>query len=84
MKLKIEEKTFKEIEIELPHYTTNGIHFFKFDDNENCTSIYKSNSNEFEISKRTRKMTPDSWWLYPQTTEEKFNEVLKIIQDEIN
>ena len=89
MKLKIKETTEKQIDIEFPYHTSNGLHFFKFDENENCTVVYKSkfNSNEFEISKRTKRLTPDDWWLCPQITKEEFdaeyNKVLELIQKKL-
>jgi hypothetical protein len=87
MKLKIVEKTFKEIEIDLPYYTTNGLHFFKFDKNQDCICVSKTSVNGFVIQKHPKSQTPDEWYLFPQITKEefeaKFNELLKIIQDEI-
>ena len=87
MKLKIEEKTFKEIEIELPYYVSNGLHFFKFDKNQDCICVSKTSVNGFVIQKIPKSQTPDEWYLFPQITKEEFeaeyNKVLKIIQDEI-
>ena len=87
MKLKIAEETFKEIEIELPYYTTNGLHFFKFDKNQDCICVCKKYENGFIIEKHPKSQTPEQWYLLHQITkeefDEKFNEVLKIIQDEI-
>ena len=87
MKLKIVEKIIKEIEIELPYYVSNGLHFFKFDKNQDCICVSKTSVNGFVIQKIPKSQTPDEWYLFPQITKEEFeaeyNKVLKIIQDEI-
>ena len=89
MKIEIKETTEKitEIEIELPYYTTSGIHFFGFDENQNCISILEKSSCGFGIEKRPKSQTPESWYLYQEITKEefeaKFNEVIKLLQNEI-
>lgn len=87
MKLKIKETTEKEIEFELPYYVTSGVHSFRFDENQNCICVYIGSKDCFEIQKLSKDRTPEEWYFYPQITKEefeaKFNEALKLIQDEI-
>ena len=88
MKLKIAEETFKEIEIELPFYASDGITFVRADKDIDGTAIglichhFKS----IDVSKIEKGRIMNSWLLYPEITKEefdkKFNELLKIIQDE--
>ena len=88
MKLKIAEETFKEIEIELPFYASDGITFVRADKEIDGTAIglichhFKS----IDVAKVEKGRIMDSWLLYPKITkeefDEKFNEVLKLIQDE--
>ena len=88
MKLKIAEETFKEIEIELPFYASDGITFVRADKEIDGTAIglichhFKS----IDVAKAEKGRIINSWLLYPKITkeefDEKFNEVLKIIQDE--
>ena len=89
MKIEIKETTEKitEIEVELPYYTTSGIHFFRFDENQNCICVLENSSCGFSISKYPKSQTPESWYLYQKITKEefesKFNEVIKLLQNEI-
>ena len=89
MNLKIAEETFKEIEIELPFYGSDGITFVRADKEIDGTAIglichhFKS----IDVAKVEKGRIMNSWLLYPEITkeefDEKFNEVLKTIQDEI-
>ena len=89
MKIEIKERTEIriEIEIELPYYTTSGIHFFRFDENQDSICVLESSSSGFNIEKRPKSQTPESWYLYQKTTKEefeaKFNEVIELLQNEI-
>lgn len=90
MKLKIAEETIKEIEIEieLPFYGSDGITYVRADKEIDGTAIglichhFKS----IVVSKVEKGRIMDSWLLFPKITkeefDEKFNEVLKTIQDE--
>ena len=88
MKLKIAEETFKEIEIELPFYASDGITFVRADKEIDGTAIglichhFKS----IDVAKVEKGRIMDSWLLFPKITkeefDEEFNEVLKTIQDE--
>ena len=88
MKIKVKKTTETEIEVKLPHYTTSGVHSFRFDENQNCICVYIGSKNCFEIQKLPKEQTPEEWYLEKQITKEefeaKFNEALKLIQDEIN
>ena len=89
MKLKIAEETFKEIEIELPYYASDGITFVRADKELDGTAIglICHHFKAIDVAKAEKGRIFDSWLLYPKITkeefDEKFNEVLKIIQDEI-
>lgn len=89
MKIEIKETTERitEIEIEFPYYTTSGSHFFRFDENQNCLYVFKNSSCGFNIQKLPKSQTPENWYLYQKTTKEefeaKFNEVIKLLQNEI-
>ena len=89
MKLKIAEETFKEIEIELPYYASDGITFVRADKELDGTAIglICHHFKAIDVSKVEKGRIMDSWLLYPKITkeefDEKFNEVLKTIQDEI-
>ena len=88
MKIEVKVKKTIEIEVELPYYTTSGVHSFRFDENQNCICVYLSSKDCFEIQKLPKERTPEEWYLEKQITKEefeaKFNEALKLIQDEIN
>lgn len=85
--MKIEIKETTEIEIELPYYTKSEIHFFRFDENQNCICVLENSSCGFSITKFPKSQTPESWYLYKEITKEefeaKFNEVIKLLQNEI-
>ena len=92
MKIEIKEikertERITEIKIELPYYTTSGIHFFRFDENQDSICVLENSSCGFSIEKRPKSQTPESWYLYQKTTKEefeaKFNEVIKLLQNEI-
>lgn len=89
MKLKIAEETFKEIEIELPFYASDGITFVRADKEIDGTVIglICHHFKAIDVSKVEKGRIMNSWLLYPEITkeefDEKFNEVLKTIQDEI-
>ena len=89
MKLKIEEKIIKEIEIELPYYASDGITFVRADKDIDGTAIglICHHFKAIDVAKVEKGRIMDSWILYPKITkeefDEKFNEVIKIIQDEI-
>ena len=88
MKLKIAEETFKEIEIELPFYASDGITYIRADKEINGTAIglICHHFEAIDVSKIEKGRIMNSWLLYPEITkeefDEKFNEVLKIIQYE--
>ena len=89
MKLKIVEKTFNEIEIEFPFYASDGITFVRADKELDGTAIGLTchHFKAIDVAKVEKGRIMNSWLLYPEITkeefDEKFNEVLKIIQDEI-
>ena len=89
MKIEIKETTEKitEIEIELPYYTKSDTYFFRFDENQNCLYVFGNSLCGFSITKLPKSQTPESWYLYQKITKEefeaKFNEVIKLLQNEI-
>ena len=89
MKLKINETIHTEIEVELPYYVSNSSTYIKAEKEEGgfIFGITFSNYSASGIIRIEKGIIPGSWLLFQQITKEefdaKFNELLKIIQDEI-
>lgn len=84
MIIEIDEIVKKEIQIEFPHYTTDGLHFYKFKDEHNCTQVVGSKIiGGFKVE--TSVNFPKVWMLFDKITEkefnDKFNETIKILID---
>lgn len=84
MIIEIDEIVKKEIQIEFPHYTTDGLHFYKFKNEHSCTQVVGSKIiGGFKIE--TSVKFPTGWMLLAKITEQefydKFNETIKILID---
>lgn len=84
MIIEIDEIVKKEIQIEFPHYTTDGLHFYKFKNEHSCTQVVGSKLiGGFKVE--THIHFTNRWMLLNKITEkefnDKFNETIKILID---
>ena len=86
MKLTINETVTREIEIEFPLFTTDGLHFFKFKNEHNCTQVAVLYLTGLcTIERYMESCFPKDWMLLEKVTEkefnDKFNKTIKILID---
>ena len=86
MKLKISQKTVKEVDIELPYHASDGNTFIRAEKEVNgfvhgifCHHYPNNEKAEIQIG-----IIPEEWLLYPEITPERFNdkinEMLELIK----
>ena len=86
MIIEINETVKRTVEIEFPHYTTDGLHFFKFKNEHNCTQVAVRDLTGLCMAEiYTEDCFPKDWMLLEKVTEkefnDKFNNVIKILID---
>ena len=84
MKLKIEEQVTREIDVEFPLFTTDGLHYYKFENENNCTEAMRSNFTEgYVIRKHIKGAFPQTWMLNEAINEEQYNRAYERALDAI-
>ena len=74
MKIKINEHVRREIDIEFPLFTTDGTHYFMFNNVEHCICVtYKPNVFGYSINRYIKNCFPEIWMAYETITKEEFN-----------
>ena len=81
--IEITKTVTETITVEFPLYTTDGLHYFRFDDN-GCICIKMHELSTFSIEEYNNKCYSESWMLLDKISEQEFYQVFDKVMEYFN